>query len=99
MLSTKDKRQNWIDFYARSIAVDTNRGAIWNDRYNVFDSAVKEIVDQEAELLNFMLSNQGFNFSLIPGEDKGSVLCIHNCFVHEDARDGSQSLIGLKCRK
>ena len=96
MLSVKDKRQTWIDFHTRSATADANRGAVWNDCYNLCNSAVKEIVDQEAELLNFMLSNQVFDLSLIPGAEKGSVMCIHNCFAHEDPMDGSQSLIGLK---
>ena len=94
-MSGNRQRSNWSDFYSKAANVDTNRGAIWNSQYNVYDKAVNEVAGQEVELLNFYLANQGNNFTLIPSHKKWAVQFVHNCFSSEDS-DGSQSVIGLK---
>ena len=95
-MSSSSKRSNWIDFYSKSSNIDPNRGAIWDSRYDICDKCVVESSNQEAELLNFFLSNQGYNFALIPSLEKGKIQCVHNCFVYEDSSDGSQSVFGIK---
>ena len=91
-----NQQLSWINFYSKSSHTDHTRGAIWNDRYDICDEAVNEVASQEAELLNFFLANQSYDFAVAPSWEKGNVQCMHNCFVSEDESNGVQRLIGVK---
>ena len=61
-----DPRMNWVDCHAELSRADTDRGALVDSRYSSFDSTCLDAKDDEAELLNVALANQGFNFMSVP---------------------------------
>ena len=88
-------RSSWLDYYATTPSSDPNRGAIWDARYNKLDPDCIAFVGNEAEFLNTILSNHGYNCALIPSHNKGFVQSVHNCFVYEDEA-GKHSVVGVK---
>ena len=85
----------WINYYHELAKIDPDRDSTLLSRHGIYDTPSRDIVDDEAEFLNVILANQGFNFALVPSSTKGDIQILHNCFVYEDDK-GSNSVIAIK---
>ena len=93
--SNSGSKMTWNDYYVELAKCDTDRGALVDSKFNAYDESCRAFMDDEAELLNTVLANQGFVFALLPSTTKGFVQSMHNCFVYEDQK-GTNIIVGIK---